>query len=122
MLYLKKIVKFNVPRDKSGDFVICRETLELISGEYILDIYETGPISAIIMDNPENEPRLRTVTRQDEAYIVNESGITLRVINGPVKQPMKPESNTSIGLGSDGEITVVNSATTETYIRKQESV
>lgn len=124
MLYLKKIVQFSTPNNKSGDFVSRRETMEGIAGEYTLDMYETGSIAAIIVDLPkaiQSHPRMRVINRTDEAYIVNESGVTLRVINGPTRQTKMAESESSIVLSSNGEITVAGSMTTITYAIKEDA-
>lgn len=101
MLYLKKITKYDIPLSHQattptiGDqilpqhqpvYISQRETLEPIAGAYTLDILNSGPIAAILIDCPkangEDGPRTRYVDRNEEAYIVNESGETITVING----------------------------------------
>lgn len=97
MLYLKKITKYDIPSLTTptiGDqifqqhqpvYISQRETLETIAGAYTLDILNSGDIAAVLIDCPkaiQDTPRVRHILRNEEAYIVNESGETITTING----------------------------------------
>lgn len=127
MLYLKKITKYDIPLQEQvttpsiGDqifqqhqpvYISQRETLEPIAGAYTLDILNSGPIAAILIDCPkangEDGPRTRYVDRNEEAYIVNESGETITVINGKKNVSL---SGNSLTINTNGDFTLTSACT-----------
>lgn len=132
MLYLKKVTTYSAPKPLngvsvesiSGVFLTKQETIEPIAGAYSLYVFNGGSVAAQLIDNPraiQDTPRTRFINRDEEAYIVNESGATITVINGPNDFNKHIHRSPSVTVSGDGNV-FINTETSSLSIKSNGEV